>query len=132
MASSITDVRGIGASAAGALARQGLKTAEDLAAATVATIAAVPGFSEARATTVKKAASELVAGGGAVASKPQAAPKKKAAPRKKAATAKKAGVSKSLAEKAQEKLEPADEKKGKKKKDKKKGKKKKGKKGKKK
>ena len=131
MAPSLTEVRGIGASAAEALAKHGLKTAEDLAAAPVATIAAVPGFSEARATTVKKAAAELVAGGGAVATKPRPAPKKKAAPRKKAATVKKAVGPTSAAEKAQEELKPADDKKGKRKdkrKDKKKKRKKKGKK----
>lgn len=58
MATPITEVRGIGASTAAVLEKHGFRSAEDLAAATVADIAAVPGFGESRAQKVKDAAND--------------------------------------------------------------------------
>ena len=81
---SLTDVPGIGPSTANALTEHGIKTAEDLANASATQIAAVPGFSAARAASAKKAAAELLAGTAKPAPTRRAAPKK-AAPRKAAA-----------------------------------------------
>lgn len=112
----LTDVKGIGPSAAGALSEHGISSAEDLAQATVEAIAAVRGFSQARAASLKKAAEELVAG---VA---EAAPSKRRTP---------VGETQAAPAKGGQKEEPKKPKKVKKpkkektKKDKKKGKKKK-------
>jgi hypothetical protein len=61
MKPAITDISGIGPAAAAALHEHGIKTLASLARAPVEKISAVPGFSEARATRVIAAASELLA-----------------------------------------------------------------------
>jgi len=61
MKPAITDISGIGPAAAAALHEHGIKTLASLARAPVDKISAVPGFSEARATRVIAAASELLA-----------------------------------------------------------------------
>ena len=58
MATPITEVRGIGASTAAVLAKHGFSSAEDLASASIADIAAVPGFGESRAQKIKDAAND--------------------------------------------------------------------------
>jgi hypothetical protein len=61
MKPAITDISGIGPAAAAVLHEHGIKTLASLARAPVEKISAVPGFSEARATRVIAAASELLA-----------------------------------------------------------------------
>ena len=61
MKPAITDISGIGPAAAAVLHEHGIKTLASLARAPVDKISAVPGFSEARATRVIAAASELLA-----------------------------------------------------------------------
>ena len=56
---SLTDVNGIGAVAASALRKAGVKTPASLAKATVERIAAIPGFGVVRAAAVIKAAAAL-------------------------------------------------------------------------
>jgi Holliday junction resolvasome RuvABC DNA-binding subunit len=60
MKPAIIDIPGIGPAAAAALAEHSIKTLTDLAKASVETISAVPGFSEARATRVIDAARDLL------------------------------------------------------------------------
>ena len=61
----ITDIPGVGPAAAAALGEHHIKTLAKLASASVATVSAVPGFSETRATRVITAAGELLAASGA-------------------------------------------------------------------
>ena len=56
----IIDIPGIGPAAAAALAEHSINTLADLAKASVETVSAVPGFSEARATRVIDAARDLL------------------------------------------------------------------------
>jgi hypothetical protein len=72
----ITDIAGVGPVAAEALAEYRISTLTQLARATVTRVAAVPGFSEARAAKVIAAAAELL---GTTATTPTA---EEAAPRK--------------------------------------------------
>lgn len=58
MTTPITEVRGIGASTAAVLAKHGFSSAEDLANASIADIAAVPGFGESRAQKIIDAAND--------------------------------------------------------------------------
>jgi len=60
----ITDIPGIGPAAATALGEHRIKTLAKLASASVETVSAVPGFSEARAASVIAAAGELLAATG--------------------------------------------------------------------
>ena len=108
MATDVINVKGIGPSAANVLIDQGIGTAEALAAAAVALVAAIPGFGEARARQVIEAAAELADAGPAMS---EAEPTADAAEEQK--------------EKKDKKNKKKEKKKGKKK-----GKKKKGKKGK--
>ena len=69
----ITDISGIGPAAAEVLAEHRIRTVASLARASVEKITAVPGFSEARATRVIAAATELLdasATSPAIAAKP--------------------------------------------------------------
>ncbi len=93
MTAPVTDVSGIGASTAEALAEQGIKTAEDLAKASVEKVMAVPGFGKARAERAINAAKKVGSGKPAAVRKPAT---KKAAVTK-AAPAKKATVKKPAA-----------------------------------
>ncbi len=70
----MTDVPGIGPAAAEALAEHRIKTLRALASASLEKIAAVPGFSEARAAKVKAAALALLAGQEIGAPAPEEAP----------------------------------------------------------
>jgi predicted RecB family nuclease len=70
----ITDVPGIGPTTAEALAEHRIKTVRALANASLEKIAAVPGFSEARAAKVKAAAAALLANRAAGAPLPEEAP----------------------------------------------------------
>ncbi len=126
MTASVTDVSGIGASTAEALGEQGIKTAEDLANASVERVMAVPGFAKARAERAINAAKAHVSG------KPAAVKtvKKKAAPAETASAAKPAAPKSApspkdekLAAKAEKKAKKKDKKGKKKNKGKKKGKK---------
>ena len=60
----ITDISGIGPAAAETLAEHRIKTLAGLARASVEKVAAIPGFSEARAARVIAAAAELLAASG--------------------------------------------------------------------
>ncbi len=60
MKPAIIDIPGIGPAAAAALAEHRIKTLAELARASVETVSAVPGFSEARAIKVIAAANELL------------------------------------------------------------------------
>ena len=60
MATRITSVPGIGKATAFALSRHGLRSAEDLAAADVEVLAAVPGFGVSRAARAIESAQKLV------------------------------------------------------------------------
>jgi nucleotidyltransferase/DNA polymerase involved in DNA repair len=60
MTNSITDISGIGTSTAATLAKHGIKTAKDLANATIEKIVSIPGFSQTRADRVKKDAISLL------------------------------------------------------------------------
>jgi len=111
----LTEVKGIGPSTAGALSEHGISSAEDLAQATVEAIAAVPGFSQARAVSMKKAAEELLAGVAV------AAPSKRSTPVGEIQVASAKGGEK---EKPKKPKKDKKDKKGKKDKKKKKGKKK--------
>jgi len=62
MSHTMTDVPGIGPATADALAEHRIKTPRALANASLQKIAAIPGFSEARAAKVKAAAAALLAG----------------------------------------------------------------------
>jgi len=64
MKPAILDIQGIGPAAARALAEHNLKTLKALAGASIDEIAAVPGFSVARATNVAAAATGLLAASG--------------------------------------------------------------------
>ncbi|MCG6899118.1 MAG: helix-hairpin-helix domain-containing protein [Gammaproteobacteria bacterium] len=64
MKPAITDIPGIGPAAAAALGEHKITSVARLAGASVETISAVPGFSEARATRVISAAAELLAASG--------------------------------------------------------------------
>jgi hypothetical protein len=75
----ITDVPGIGPATAEALAEHRIKTLRALASASLEKIAAVPGFSEARAAKVKAAAAALLAGQEIGAPSPEEAPPEEAA-----------------------------------------------------
>ena len=66
MKTNITDIKGIGPSAAKILNDHGFTTPAALADASIAEIVAVPGFSEVRAATVKEAAALMLSGGAAV------------------------------------------------------------------
>jgi len=61
MKSSITDIPGIGEVAAAALAEHGIRTLRKLARSRIETVAAVPGFSTARAGKVIAAAASMIA-----------------------------------------------------------------------
>jgi len=111
----ITDIKGIGPSAAKILVEHGLATPAALANASVAEIVNVPGFSEVRAAAVKQAAADLLSGNVA------AGPAKKTAAVKKQPVAVAETASKEKTKK--DKKDKKDKSKGKK--DKKKGKKKK-------
>ena len=133
----LTDVSGIGPAAAALLTAAGIKTAEDLADASVAEISAVKTFGPARAALVKEAASTLIKAAAKPAepkqaknptksssvpakasdARPQAAESKPDKKKKKDKDAKKAK------DKAGKKSKKSDKKSGKKKKDKKKNKK---------
>ena len=60
MRTPLSQIKGIGASTAKTLMTAGIKTAEDLASASIAQIAAVPGFGETRAQRVKEAAAAAI------------------------------------------------------------------------
>jgi hypothetical protein len=62
MSTSLLEVKGIGPATVPLLAELGIKSAEDLAAASLATIVAVPKFSEIRANRVIAAAKAVVEG----------------------------------------------------------------------
>ena len=64
MKPTITDIPGIGPAAAETLAEHRIRSLAGLARASVEKIAAIPGFSEARATSVIAAAAELTAASG--------------------------------------------------------------------
>ena len=64
MKRAITDIPGIGPAAAAALEEHHIGSLAKLASASVETVSAVPGFSEARAMRVITAASELLAASG--------------------------------------------------------------------
>lgn len=64
MKPTIIDISGIGPAAAEALAEHRIRTLTSLARASVEKVAAVPGFSEARAIRVISAAGELLAASG--------------------------------------------------------------------
>lgn len=66
MKANITDIKGIGPSAAKILNDHGFTTPAALADASIAEIVAVPGFSEVRAATVKEAAALLLSGSAAI------------------------------------------------------------------
>lgn len=60
MTTPLTDIAGIGPSAAKVLQAHNINSAEDLAAASVAEITAVPGFGEIRAQRIKEAAAAAI------------------------------------------------------------------------
>jgi hypothetical protein len=64
MKPAITDIPGIGPAAAASLGEYKITSVARLASASVETISAIPGFSEARATRVIAAAAELLATSG--------------------------------------------------------------------
>jgi NAD-dependent DNA ligase len=63
MATSVLQVKGIGPAAEKILAKAGITTAENLAAATPEALSAIPGFGESRARQVIANAKQAVAGG---------------------------------------------------------------------
>lgn len=73
MSSGITDIAGIGPAAANTLAEHGIRTLKALSNASVDKVAAVPGFSTARAQKVIAAAAELLGGSAASQEEPAAA-----------------------------------------------------------
>ena len=75
MAKAIVDVKGIGPASAALLIERGIRTVEDMAAATIAQLTAVQGFSDIRAARVIEEAKTLLA----MKEKPAAEKKEKAA-----------------------------------------------------
>ena len=118
----LTDTPGIGPAAAELLIAAGIRTADALAAASVAEISAVKTFGPIRAAQVKAAAAEIVKSAPKPAGK--ATPKSKSAPKSSTTKANKKAEKKPKADKKKKKDSQKDRKKAANKNNKKKGKKK--------
>ena len=82
MKPTIIDIGGIGPAAVAALAEHRIKSLASLARASIETVAAIPGFSEARAAKVIAAAAELLVASGTPATTDDKAGKKDKSGRK--------------------------------------------------
>ena len=60
MSTPLDNIKGVGASTANSLVTIGIKSAEDLASASVEQIVTIPGFGAARAQRIKEAATEAI------------------------------------------------------------------------